>query len=349
MLHKNKLKLSIKALLIICSFIELTYYEYTLDDTTSTLSTIQRFWHENHDDCKFNTSVLIKMFKQLMDITCTDEDQFLVLLTHSIRKHLILMMSQQLEAAIKEKTLGTNKILEKNMNKLQEIDKRAVKSIWALTIDRVDIEVVIEEIVLLKDEELQIEAFQKLIDKCLLDTTKTSNLMSLLTFHIVKRFKNRISCSSENSLDRLYCHLPQELLLLYEDLKQPYILTNHVRLPKGKQTICTLVTFEDKAFVAFGIKLGGSVEYIYGDDSKRVYFMKSSNFKSNQLWQVIWPFNNYRHDASGYIMFQNKMTKKLLCLEDLKLVQLSATENMQKPECYWRISYATETEISEEC
>ncbi|KNC26375.1 hypothetical protein FF38_07542 [Lucilia cuprina] len=167
------------------------------------------------------------------------------------------MMSLQLKDALLE-------IFKQNANKLQEIDESILKSLGANVIFKDYPKDIIEEIMLIKDVNMQVYAFQ-------------------------------------------------------------YLIKNFL--------------------------LSGSFSYInlYAYNNTKIRSYDPTDILMSSWWDVIWPHGFNRRNNTGYIMLQYKYSGKLLCLVELKLVELSFSENYVNPSCHWLITYATEDEIKSGC
>lgn len=304
-------------------------------------NTIQTFWHDVNVDCELETLELIELYVKLVNqISIENEDQFDVLLRHHVRKRLIHVISQQLVEGFKTKSLKSNEDLMYNLNSIPE--KRISKAIWRITINKVyplvATQDIINEINGLNEKEMQALAYTNLVDKCMWDTKITENLMPILAYHISLLFKQHSSCNSlQKNKDHVYCRLPAELRLLYDNSKRNIYLINTLSVDYYHSKVILdkihrlNITSHDNGLISFSLL----DLYLYADENQKVIFAVTLNVTTNHLWQVLWPEYAYSWQTSDFLIFKNIATENLLCEIENNFQQLKAAENMLNFACYW--------------
>lgn len=373
----NNSKFSIKntgiLIILVFVFIRSSYQQYILiGDNLKYYSqdhimpnTIEKFWHDVNVDCKIDTTRLIEIYIELMKISEVEIDQFGDLLRYHIRKTLIHELHTNLITIFFTKSIrkDLNHKLSNHFNELNSNDKRLVETIMELSINKVylfmDHEDFIRKLMHLNLYEVQIVAVEKVLDKYLPDKTKTK-VLPILAYYITNIYKKRLQCISCNErLNAEYERIPKELRLLYESTDQTIILVN-----QAQSSISTELAVADEinfrfylivnreGLIGFGKQYGDNINYLSAKDNRTVFYFLGNGLKPNQLWHVIWPEYLYRWNVPGFIMFENRETRDLLCANGNNMPQsttgaknyyensfnlLNAKDNVLNPLCSWKL------------
>lgn len=371
MLYKLKHFAIIYFGLIIFAIIHSSYQQYTVSGTNLKhiyeyrilSNTIQRFWHNVNVDCTMNTTRLIQIYDKLLKKSDDNIDLFDVLLRHHIKKSIILELDKKIVKALYNhsiKTLVDYDLID-HINDLSNIDEKLKENILDFAINKVfifiDLETLIVNLIQFRLKEIHILTVEKILDYYRPYKTNTT-ILPLLTFYFAKVYENNKLCiSCDQNVYALYNRLPLELRLLYESLSKTIVLLNQAHLgylplmEASERYFRVLFISNREGLTAFGKEYGEYIKYLGFKNDRLAFYGKEFRYSSAQLWYVIWPEYLFRFNNRGFVMFQNKETKMLLCAnknyyglllpnpknknDEHFFVQLNAEENMLNTYCYW--------------